>query len=253
MKKYKLNNKEAMQPSVFDEIRVDYNGVVNSSQDEVLKKDEIILGYKKRLMMMENQMQHLLEDLSFDIQQIEPMLISLQRHYDSFQQLLRKRKNSLRGQNFTYQPGGPSTINQGTAKVSVLNGKFMKPQVSLEQLFDEENILRILQKNIDFNYYFQIEKKKEPKVLLLAMYQCLNGPIRLHKVISIDGIIDNNSIRTILGKQVSSSKWTVFLYDVKLVLLAHRRDVPNMETSKMVVRYGDLFPCALYFKDHSAY
>ncbi|CAI4052179.1 hypothetical protein SKDZ_15G4200 [Saccharomyces kudriavzevii ZP591] len=253
MKKYKLNNKEAMQPSVFDEIRVDYNGVVNSSQDEVLKKDEIILGYKKRLMMMENQMQHLLEDLSFDIQQIEPMLISLQRHYDTFQQLLRKRKNSLRGQNFTNQPGGPPTINQGPAKVSVLNGKFMKPQVSREQLFDEENILRILQKNIDFNYYFQIEKKKEPKVLLLAMYQCLNGPIRLHKVISIDGIIDNNSIRTILGKQVSSSKWTVFLYDVKLVLLAHRRDVPNMETSKMVVRYGDLFPCALYFKDHSAY
>ncbi|QHS76368.1 Hua2p [Saccharomyces paradoxus] len=253
----KLGNlyiREAMQQSRFGKICSDYDLTVDCSEDDVIENDRIILGYKRRLLMIENQMQHLLEDFSLDIQQIEPILVDLQRYYDKFLQLLQKRNKSLHCKNFTHQ-SGPTSVNSHTstdAKVN-LSGKLMNFQLNSGQKFAEENILRILQNSMDFKHYFQIDKGKKQKVLLLAVYQCLNGPARLHKVLNIDGIIHNNSIRTILGKQVYSSKWMVFLYDVKLVLLAHRQDVPNLETSKMIVRYDDLFPCALYFKDHAAY
>lgn len=245
---------ETMQQTKFGKMYLDHDSVVEYSEDEVVEADRITLGYKKRLSMIENQMQHLLEDFTLDVQQIESILADLQKYYDAFLQLLQKRNKSLQCKRSTHQPV-PSPMNSHTstnAKVN-LSGKLMKFQLNSVQKFDEENILRILQNKREFEHYFQIDKGKKQKVLLLAVYQCLNGPTRLHKVLNIEGIIHNNSIRTILGKQVSSSKWTVFLYDVKLVLLAHRQDVPNLETSKMIVRYGDLFPCALYFKDHTAY
>lgn len=199
-------------------------------------------------------MQHLLEDISFDIQQIEPILVDLQRSYDTILQLLRKRNDSLQCKDFNYRTDRIPIKKYGSAEANLrLTGNFMKFQLDSGLKFGEENILRILQNNVDFKHYFQIDNNKKQRILLLAVYQCLNGPVRLHKTLNIDGIIHNCSIRTILGKQVSSSKWMVFLYDVKLVLLAHRGDVPDLETSKMIVRYGDLFPCALYFKDHAAY
>ncbi|CAI2030337.1 hypothetical protein SEUBUCD646_0H03130 [Saccharomyces eubayanus] len=243
-----------MQYSKYEGAHDGNDTVVNCSEDEALENDRIILGYKKRLIKIEVQMQHLLDDLNLDPHQIEPSLIALQKHHDTFQQLLQERKNTLQGQNYAHQPRQESIDNQGPVGPRMnLGDKFMKFQQSNGQFFDEEHILRILQKNTDFKNYFQVDKNIEQKVLLLAMYHCLNGPTRLHQVLNVDGIIHNSSIRTILGKQVSSSKWTVFLYDVKLALLAHKPDVPNLETSKMVVRYGDLFPCASYFKDHPAY
>ncbi|CAI4064664.1 hypothetical protein SUVC_08G3090 [Saccharomyces uvarum] len=253
--KYKeIESSGTMQNSKYEAVYDGNDTLVNCSEDEALENDKIILGYKKRLVMIEAQMQHLLDDLDLNLHQIEPSLIALQKHYDTFQQLIQERKNTMQGQNYAHEPRRKSVDNQVPAGARMnLGDKFMRFQQSNGQFFDEEHILRILQKNTDFKYYFQIDKSIEQKVLLLAMYQCLNGPIRLHKVLNIDGIIHNSSIINILGKQVSSSKWTVFLYDVKLALLAHKRDVPNLETSKMVVRYGDLFPCASYFKDHPAY
>lgn len=58
---------------------LDHDSVVEYSEDEIVEADRITLGYKKRLSMIENQMQHLLEDFTLDVQQIESILADLQK------------------------------------------------------------------------------------------------------------------------------------------------------------------------------
>ncbi|CAI4869413.1 ADI_G0058020.mRNA.1.CDS.1 [Saccharomyces cerevisiae] len=166
-----------MQQTKFGKMYLDHDSVVEYSEDEIVEADRITLGYKKRLSMIENQMQHLLEDFTLDVQQIESILADLQKYYDAFLQLLQKRNKSLQCKRSTHQPV-PSPMNSHTstnAKVN-LSGKLMKFQLNSVQKFDEENILRILQNKREFEHYFQIDKGKKQKVLLLAVYQCLNGP-----------------------------------------------------------------------------
>ncbi|ONH79256.1 Protein HUA2 [Saccharomyces cerevisiae] len=158
-----------MQQTKFGKMYLDHDSVVEYSEDEIVEADRITLGYKKRLSMIENQMQHLLEDFSLDVQQIEPILADLQKYYDAFLQLLQKRNKSLQCKRCTHQPV-PSPMNSHTstnAKVN-LSGKLMKFQLNSVQKFDEENILRILQNKREFEHYFQIDKGKKQKVLLLA-------------------------------------------------------------------------------------
>nr|CAI6830582.1 AEL_HP1_G0051650.mRNA.1.CDS.1 [Saccharomyces cerevisiae] len=208
-----------MQQTKFGKMYLDHDSVVEYSEDEIVEADRITLGYKKRLSMIENQMQHLLEDFSLDVQQIEPILADLQKYYDAFLQLLQKRNKSLQCKRSTHQPV-PSPMNSQTStKCNV-------------QKVRRKNILRILQNKIEFEHYFQIDKGKKQKVLILAVYQCLN----------------DNTIRTILGKQVAR---IVFRTILKLVLLAHRQDVPILETSKMIVRYRIYFPVIVLQRSYS--
>ena len=96
----------------------DYDTVMYSS-GEVDRSDGIILGYKKRLSMIENRMQHLLEDISFDIQQIEPILVDLQRSYDTILQLLRKRNDSLQCKDFNYRTDRIPIKKYGSAEANL--------------------------------------------------------------------------------------------------------------------------------------
>lgn len=125
---------ETMQQTKFGKMYLDHDSVVEYSEDEIVEADRITLGYKKRLSMIENQMQHLLEDFSLDVQQIEPILADLQKYYDAFLQLLQKRNKSLQCKRSTHQPV-PSPMNSQTstnAKVN-LSGKLMKFQLNSVQ------------------------------------------------------------------------------------------------------------------------
>ncbi|CAI4793450.1 AVB_G0051200.mRNA.1.CDS.1 [Saccharomyces cerevisiae] len=157
-----------MQQTKFGKMYLDHDSVVEYSEDEIVEADRITLGYKKRLSMIENQMQHLLEDFTLDVQQIESILADLQKYYDAFLQLLQKRNKSLQCKRSTHQPV-PSPMNSHTstnAKVN-LSGKLMKFQLNSVQKFDEENILRILQNKREFEHYFQIDKGKKQRCYYL--------------------------------------------------------------------------------------
>lgn len=111
--KYKeIESSGTMQNSKYEAVYDGNDTLVNCSEDEALENDKIILGYKKRLVMIEAQMQHLLDDLDLNLHQIEPSLIALQKHYDTFQQLIQERKNTMQGQNYAHEPRRKSVDNQ---------------------------------------------------------------------------------------------------------------------------------------------